>query len=63
MELLGSAAALPLLAVGLVLGGKIHVSISQKSFVRLVSLILLGSGSALLLKVMNSCLPKLSKMN
>lgn len=41
-------AAFPLLVAGLWSGGKIHVSISQKNFVRLVSLILLGSGFVLL---------------
>lgn len=43
-------AALPVMAVGLLVGGRIHLSISQKGFVRLVSIILLGSGIALLVK-------------
>lgn len=46
----GVAAALPLAAVGLVAGGRIHSAVSQQRFVRLVGLILLGSGFALLLK-------------
>ncbi len=45
-------AALPLLAGGLWAGGRIHVGISQRNFVRLVSLILLGSGGVLLSRVL-----------
>ena len=44
-------AALPLLVAGLWTGGRIHVAISQRNFVRLVSLILLGSGAVLFFKV------------
>jgi hypothetical protein len=43
-------AALPVAALALRMGGRIHLTISQKAFVRLVSLILLGSGAALLVK-------------
>ena len=41
---------LPLVAVGLYVGGRIHVGLSQRAFVRLVSLILVASGAALLLR-------------
>ena len=44
------AAALPLVALGLWLGGRIHLGLSQRGFVRLVSLILVASGTALLLR-------------
>ena len=44
------AAALPLVAIGLWLGGRIHLGLSQRGFVRLVSLILVASGTALLLR-------------
>ena len=44
-------AALPMLAIGLFLGEKVHLSISRPDFVRLVSFILLFSGTALLMKV------------
>ncbi len=44
------AAALPLMAVGLYLGGHIHVRLSQQAFVRIISVILLISGSSLLLR-------------
>jgi uncharacterized membrane protein YfcA len=37
-------------AVGLYVGGRIHVGLSQRAFVRLVSLILVASGAALLLR-------------
>ncbi len=43
-------AVLPLEFLALKLGGRIHLTISHAAFVRLVSLILLGSGLALLLK-------------
>jgi uncharacterized membrane protein YfcA len=44
------AAALPLVAGGLYIGGRIHVGLTQRGFVRLVSLILVASGTALLMK-------------
>jgi len=37
-------------AAGLYIGGRIHVNMSQKNFVRLVSLILIASGLALLIR-------------
>ena len=43
-------AALPLVAAGLYIGGRIHVNMTQKNFVRLVSLILIASGMALLIR-------------
>lgn len=42
--------ALPVAVLALRLGGRIHLTISQQAFVRLVSLILLVSGAALLAK-------------
>ncbi len=42
--------ALPLMGAGLWVGGRIHLSMSQQGFVRLVSFILFGSGLALLSK-------------
>lgn len=48
--LMGIGAGIPLLAVGLYAGGHIHTTITQQGFVRLVSLLLLVSGGALLLK-------------
>jgi hypothetical protein len=42
--------ALPIMAVGLYVGGRIHLGLSQRAFVRLVSLILVASGAALLLR-------------
>jgi uncharacterized membrane protein YfcA len=42
--------ALPLMAAGLYLGGRIHLGLSQRAFVRLVSLILVASGAALLVR-------------
>ena len=44
------AMALPIVAAGLYIGGRIHVNMSQKNFVRLVSLILIASGLALLIR-------------
>ncbi|MEM7250748.1 MAG: sulfite exporter TauE/SafE family protein [Pseudomonadota bacterium] len=44
------ALALPVALVGLLVGGRMHVSISQVSFKRLISALLLASGTALLLK-------------
>ncbi|MEW6593649.1 MAG: sulfite exporter TauE/SafE family protein [Thermodesulfobacteriota bacterium] len=48
--LLAAVAALPLVAVGLRLGNRIHLTITPKNFMRLVCVILLASGGALLLK-------------
>ncbi len=42
--------ALPIAFVGLFLGGRIHTNLSQQAFLRLVSVLLLGSGTALLMK-------------
>jgi uncharacterized membrane protein YfcA len=42
--------ALPLMAAGLYIGSRIHLGLSQQAFVRLVSLILLASGAALLVR-------------
>ncbi|MDG4474633.1 sulfite exporter TauE/SafE family protein [Thiovibrio frasassiensis] len=44
------AGIVPIAALALWLGGRVHLRISHVAFVRLVSLILLGSGIALLLK-------------
>jgi uncharacterized membrane protein YfcA len=43
-------AALPVAGLGLYVGGRVHTGFSQTFFVRLISLLLLGSGLALLLK-------------
>jgi uncharacterized protein len=43
-------AALPIVSLSLYLGGRIHSGFSQSTFVRFISLLLLGSGLALLLK-------------
>ncbi|HSR35800.1 MAG TPA: sulfite exporter TauE/SafE family protein [Desulfurivibrionaceae bacterium] len=48
--LLAAVAALPLVAVGLRFGNRIHLTITPKNFMRLICLILLGSGVTLLLK-------------
>lgn len=40
--------SIPVAALGLYLGGKIHVAISKEGFQRMISLLLLGSGSALI---------------
>jgi hypothetical protein len=45
-----TAIALPLMAVGLYVGGRIHLGLTQRAFVRLVSLILAVSGAALLVR-------------
>jgi len=42
--------ALPIMGLGLYAGGHIHTNLSRQAFVRLVALVLLGSGIALLLK-------------
>lgn len=44
------AAALPLMGIGLYAGNHIHTTISEVNFKRLISLLLIGSGAALLLK-------------
>lgn len=44
------AAALPVAAAGLVLGGRVHTELSQQVFVRFISLLLVASGAALLLR-------------
>lgn len=46
------AAIIPLGALALWLGGRVHLRISHAAFVRLVSMILLGSGFALLMKAL-----------
>lgn len=50
LSLLAAVAALPLVAVGLRFGNRIHLTITPKNFMRLICLILLGSGIMLLLK-------------
>lgn len=45
-----AVAALPCLAAGLVLGGRVHTGLSQRVFVRTISVVLLGSGVGLLAK-------------
>mgnify|MGYP000695878661 CR=1 FL=1 len=44
------AAALPFVASGLFLGGRVHSSLTPKTFARLISALLLASGVALLFK-------------
>jgi uncharacterized membrane protein YfcA len=48
--LLSVAAGLPVAAAGLVLGGRVHTNLSQRVFVRFISLLLVASGAALLLR-------------
>ncbi len=48
--LMGVALGLPLLAAGMAVGGRIHLTLSREHFVRLVSLILIGSSIALLVR-------------
>lgn len=43
-------AAVPIVVVGLYLGGRMHARCSQQTFVHVISLLLLGSGIALLCK-------------
>ncbi len=43
-------AALPVCGAGMFIGGKIHSALSREVFVRMISLLLLGSGTALLYK-------------
>lgn len=49
-SLLYIAAALPIVAIALFLGGRVHSSLSPAVFTRLISVLLLVSGVALLLK-------------
>lgn len=48
--LIACAFALPLMAVGVVLGNHIHTNLSQTAFRRIVSVVLIASGLPLLLK-------------
>jgi uncharacterized membrane protein YfcA len=48
--LLAVALALPVATVALLAGGRIHTNLSQPTFMRLISLLLLASGIALLLR-------------
>jgi hypothetical protein len=48
--LLKAAVALPVAVLGLLLGGRIHTTVSQQSFRRVISILLLVSGCGLLLK-------------
>ncbi len=43
-------AALPVCGAGLFIGGKIHTALSRDAFVRIISVLLLGSGTALIYK-------------
>lgn len=43
-------AALPIVGLGLYLGGRLHTGLSQNTFVRFISVLLLGSGVTLLLQ-------------
>ena len=42
--------AVPVAGLGLYYGGKIHTTIGRETFIRLISVLLLGSGTALLMK-------------
>lgn len=48
--LLKAAMALPIAVLGLMLGGRIHTNVSQQSFRRVISILLLVSGCGLLFK-------------
>jgi len=48
--LLLTAAGLPIMLVAMYAGGHLHTNISQRNFSRLISLLLVGSGLALLLR-------------
>lgn len=48
--LLAVLGAMPIVAVGLYLGGRVHTGLSQRAFVALISALLVGTGVALLLK-------------
>ena len=43
-------AALPVAGLGMFIGGKIHTALGRETFVRLISVLLLGSGTALIMK-------------
>ncbi len=49
--LLGSIAALPIVGLGLWLGGKVHTELSQQAYVRIISAVVFVSGIALLFKM------------
>jgi hypothetical protein len=42
------AATIPIMAIGLWLGGRIHTSLSQQAFQRAISILLIASGFVLL---------------
>jgi hypothetical protein len=44
------AVAIPLMAIGMYIGGHIHTNMSQQSFQRAISVLLVFSGLSLLLK-------------
>ena len=44
------AAALPIMIIGMYLGGRVHTNISQQNFQRAIGILLVGSGMALLLR-------------
>ena len=48
--LMGSIAALPIVALGLWVGGRIHTELSQQAYLRIISLVVFVSGVALLFK-------------
>ncbi|MCZ6873239.1 MAG: sulfite exporter TauE/SafE family protein [bacterium] len=48
--LLALLAALPIVGLGLYVGGRIHVGLSQQGFVRLISILLIATGAVLLMK-------------
>ncbi len=51
IEMLGyMAMAIPVAGLGLFFGGRIHTALGRDTFVRLISVLLLGSGTALLMK-------------
>ena len=51
LEMLGYLAlAVPVAGLGLFFGGKIHTALGRETFVKLISILLLGSGTALLMK-------------
>ena len=41
--------ALPIIAVAMWIGGKVHTELSQQAYVRMISVLLLGSGTALVI--------------
>ena len=48
--LMALLASIPIAGIALFVGGRVHTTISQQTFVKLISLLLVTSGSALLLK-------------